>query len=324
MKSVLCILLFASVLLSFAQASQPPKVEGGVTCTICEFVVGEVEKFISENATESEILQKLEAACSILPSSLGAACKGLVAAYGPDLIQYVVNKESPAVACGAVGLCGNGTAVVAPLPKSANIQSELSCGVCTYVVGMVENYLGQNTTESDVLTLIEKDCGLLKIKSWVATCQGTVATFGPEIIQLVISKQPASVVCSEIGLCNASKVATPVAVKKPIAIVSADPVPKSGNDTLGCDLCEMLVSFTEKYVAANKTEGEVIDLLDDACTKLPISSWAQTCTNMVNEYGDAIVAYIVNEEPPQVVCTELRLCEADERVALSFKQPTKI
>lgn len=311
MKAFLC-LLVALFALSCVRTTQAQ-----LTCTICQFVVGEVEKFIADNATETEILAKLADACVILANPKWIdACKGIVDEYGPNLIQHVINNEPPNVACAAVGLC-NSSSIAAPVDKKlANkiktINSEIGCGVCTFIVGAAETYVSNNATESEVLSFLEKDCALLGIKSWVATCQGTIATFGPEIITLVLDKQPADVVCSEIGLCsNSTKTAPAPAVPAPI---------KSSNNSIPCELCEMLVYYTEKFIASNKTEGEVIDELNKICSALPISSWATDCSNMVTEYGSTIVAYIVNEEPPQVVCTEIRLCSSSQASPAMHKQ----
>lgn len=300
MKAFLC-LLVALFALSCVRTTQAQ-----LTCTICQFVVGEVEKFVAENATESEILAKLADACVILANPKWVQdCKDLVDTYGPSLIQHVINNEPPNVACAAVGLCNSSSLAVVDKKLSNKIKTvndDIGCAVCTFIVGKVEGYIANNSTESDILAFLEKDCEFLGIKSWVATCQGTVATFGPEIIQLVIDKQPADVVCTEIGLCNSSK----------IAVAAPAPFKASGNDSIPCELCEMLVYYTEKLIASNKTEGEVIDELTKLCADLPVQSWATDCSNIVVEYGDAIVAYIVNEEPPEVVCTEIRLCSSSQ------------
>lgn len=304
MKAFLC-LLFALFALSCVRTTQAQ-----VTCTICQFVVGEVEKFLAENATESEILSKLSDACVILANPTWVQdCKDLVQTYGPNLIQHVINKEPPNVACAAVGLCNSSSEAVDKklVNKIKTVKSDVGCAVCTYIVGAAETYIANNNTESDILTFLENDCKLLGIKSWVATCQGTIATFGPEIIQLVLDKQPADIVCSEIGLCsNSTKAVAPI---------------KASNGTVVCEICEMLVYYTEKYIASNKTEGQVLTELSKVCSALPIQSWATDCANIVVEYGDAIIAYIVNEEPPQVVCTEIRLCTSAQAPIKSQDTP---
>lgn len=299
MKFLFALLLISLCTVQVARAQ--------ATCTICEFVVGEVEKYLQSNATDYEIMEELAKACDLLTDpSWVSACKSFVEKEGPTLIAHIVAQEPPAQVCSYVDLC-NSSSAVQTLPKAAAAAvksgDDALCGICVFLVGDVESYLSDNTTESDILGFLEKDCSILGIKSWVATCQGIVATFGPEIIKLVIDKQPADVVCNEVGLCNSSKIAD-AAIQK-IAINAA---PAEVNGTLVCEVCEMLVNFTEKLVANNKTETEIIDGLEVVCNLIPLKSISQECDGMVDEFGTTIIAYLMNEEPPAVVCTEIGLC----------------
>ena len=40
----------------------------GLECTICQWVAGELEKLVTKNSTESEIIAAVEKVCFILPS----------------------------------------------------------------------------------------------------------------------------------------------------------------------------------------------------------------------------------------------------------------
>jgi len=284
-------------------------------CPICEFVVNYVEKYLADNSTDQEILQKLADACSLLTDpSWVTKCKTFIDTDGEKLIQYIVNKESPEVVCAAVDLCNaSSVAIAVPKPKSSNkasVSSDLLCGVCAYIVKAVEGYVQANATQQEILGLLEKDCTVLKDKNWISTCQGTIATFGPEIIGLVVQKQPPDVVCTEIGMCNSSKRAQDKMPQVPVPIFR---IPMSPNATLVCLTCEVLVNFTEVLIANNKTETEIIQGLNDVCKFIPDKSWSADCTKMVEEYGSIIVNYLVNEEPPGVVCTELKLCKSSAK-----------
>jgi Saposin-like type B, region 1/Saposin-like type B, region 2 len=215
------------------------------------------------------------------------------------------------------------------------ISADIECGVCTYLVGLVEDYVANNKTETEILDSLEKDCDLLHDKSWIAIvtpsfltpltslpssylltlsssyllplisclstslplyilpltsyplllpytllptftpyspllllfltyssliilffvpyssfshcslhspfsslfshkiqCQGAVATYGPEIISLVVKKYPADAVCTEIGLCSNSSFILPVAI--PSANIKLE-----GNSSVECDLCQV-------------------------------------------------------------------------------------
>jgi len=307
MKVALLVLFFAASLSCFrtASASQP------LGCFICEYLVGEAEKYIASNATETEILAKLGDACTVLVNpSWVHECKTVVATKGPELIQYIINDETPEVACAQIGFSGCTASLAIAPPKPVAVGDSVSCGICIYLVGLIEHYVENNATESEILAFLEKDCDLLGIKSWVAVCKSTVATFGPEIIKLVIDKQPADVVCAEIGLCSNSTVSVhPNPIVHVVPAVPVKPVEKN-DSSLTCTLCELLVSYTEKFIAENKTESEIIAELTGVCAILPIKTWATACDGMVKEYGAIIINYLINEEPPEVVCTEIKLCSS--------------
>jgi saposin len=299
MKVALLVLFLAASLscIRTASSSQP------LGCFICEYLVGEVENYLANNATETEILAKLGDACTILADpSWVSECKTVVASKGAALIQYIINEETPEVACSQIGFSGCTSSLAIAPPKP--VGDSVACGICVFLVGRIEDYVENNATESEILAFLEKDCAILGIKSWVAVCKSTVATFGPEIIKLVIDKQPADVVCSEVGLCsNSSSTVHP----HPMVPVPVKPAEKN-DSSLTCTLCELLVSYTEKFLAENKTESEIIKELTGVCAILPIKSWATACDDMVKEYGSIIISYLINEQPPEVVCTEIKLC----------------
>eukprot|EP00026_Physarum_polycephalum_P017891 Phypoly_transcript_19266.p2 GENE.Phypoly_transcript_19266~~Phypoly_transcript_19266.p2 ORF type:complete len:219 (-),score=45.18 Phypoly_transcript_19266:34-690(-) len=181
---------------------------------------------------------------------------------------------------------------------------EIECGVCTYLVGAVESYVASNHTEQEILTLLSNTCSDLKIASWVSVCKGTVMSFGPEIINLVLEKQPADVVCSEVKLCNSSAV--------PAKIVPPPAVDNLGNGTLECDICQFLVHEIEVLISQNKTETEILDGIEDVCKHLPISSWQTACADVVQEYGSAIIKFVENENPDTACHMVGDLCPASE------------
>ena len=191
---------------------------------------------------------------------------------------------------------------------------DIECGVCTYLVGAVETYVSNNATETEILSFLEKDCDLLGVSDWVTVCKGTIATFGPEIINLVIEKEPADVVCSEIGLCNSTS---------SISLLPKYNAGNLGNGTIECDLCQFVVNEVEKLLAANQTETEIIDGLQDACGDLPITSWASACSALVKQYGYLIIQYVENE-PSDKVCDLISLCDDSSNTTPAFNDKMKL
>jgi len=79
--------------------------QGG--CSICELVVTYVEQFVQQNKTEAQIIAEVDQLCSLLPSPINGACDQFAAAYVPQLIQWIINKENPQQFCSQVGLCSS-------------------------------------------------------------------------------------------------------------------------------------------------------------------------------------------------------------------------
>lgn len=89
-----------------AAVSAPKKASpNSLVCPLCEYVVGYLEKLITENSTETEITHLVEEICNVAPSSLRNECDALIEEYGPYLISYLIDKEPPSKFCGQIGVC---------------------------------------------------------------------------------------------------------------------------------------------------------------------------------------------------------------------------
>jgi saposin len=89
-----------------------PKVQGGADCSICIFVVGQIEDYIASNATETEIMNALNQACALL-GSFQAQCQAVVKNL-PAYIAQLEKAEDPTTICTQVGICTS-------KPKSARL-----------------------------------------------------------------------------------------------------------------------------------------------------------------------------------------------------------
>jgi len=75
----------------------------GADCSICIFVVGQIEDYIASNATETEIMNALNQACSLL-GAFQAQCQALVSNL-PAYIAQLEKAEDPTTICTQVGIC---------------------------------------------------------------------------------------------------------------------------------------------------------------------------------------------------------------------------
>jgi saposin len=268
------------------------------TCEICEFVVDKIDGYLKNNQTADEILAALESDCKLLVNpSWVSDCKNLITTYGPQLINYIVTSETPELACKQIGLCNSSMIVEAMPPNGGSIE----CTACEFLVKQAELYLSQNKTDEDILNFLSNDCKILNDKSWIATCQGLVSTYGPQIIHMLVNKEDPTTVCTELKICTSANdmVDTPEA---------AD-----------CALCQFLVGRVEGYLASNMTETAIVDALLKDCAILRETNIVATCKNLVGTYGAEIITLLVNEENPDQVCLKLKVCTSADNVVVSNK-----
>jgi len=90
--------------------------QGGV-CQVCQLVMSYVESFIGQNKTISSIEAELDQLCAILPSPLSGICTSVVNQYLPQMVQWLLNKESPSSFCSQVGLCSSKVELKPKMPR---------------------------------------------------------------------------------------------------------------------------------------------------------------------------------------------------------------
>jgi len=194
------------------------QVGGAIECSICSWLVGEVQTYVAENQTETEIETAIENDCGVF-GPLDGLCKTLVDDAVPDIINYLNQNYPPSQICDALNLCGSTTtgssasssgalgktAKKVTTPKKApKIKSPqgLQCTVCEYVVTQVDTYLENNNTIEEIEQLLDNDCQIFGPFS--GTCTTLVNTYLPDIVNLLEQDYPPDVVCSILGVCGNS------------------------------------------------------------------------------------------------------------------------
>jgi saposin len=76
-----------------------------VECTVCQFLIQEVETYVSQGETEAEIVTDLDNLCSAFGSTISPVCTTVVNTYTGQMIQWIVNKENPQTFCSSCALC---------------------------------------------------------------------------------------------------------------------------------------------------------------------------------------------------------------------------
>jgi len=93
---------------STQQAAMPSTVE----CQFCEWMIGAVEEWLTENATTTALSLYLQNLCTFLPATFVPTCTNFVLVYTDQVIEWVLTKEAPPTVCTQLQVCNFPSGVV--------------------------------------------------------------------------------------------------------------------------------------------------------------------------------------------------------------------
>lgn len=201
-KSIPAVKMFPAVKVEKPVATIPAKklvrVRDSPQCAICEYVMKEIENLIQDQTSEAEIVQAVEKVCNILPSTLTAQCKDLIATYGQAIIDLLVQEADPKTVCSFLALC-SGVSHVPVMDKQHFVEGGF-CDVCKMAVRYVDGILEQNATQSDIEEAVLKVCNFLPdaVKD---ECNQLIEQYEPLLVQLLLQTLDPDFVCMKLGAC---------------------------------------------------------------------------------------------------------------------------
>jgi hypothetical protein len=195
-------------------------------------------------------------------------------------------------------------AVVPPVAKPEQLNVE--CTLCEIIVPVIAHLL--ESEEPDVEAKLDGFCD--QIFSWSgiidSTCKNYINENLQKITDLINSGTEVSNICAKLNACPASAL---VAQRtKPVVVK---------DDGLQCEVCTGLISVIEGLVKAD--EPQLKSKLDAYCGELP-AFLTEACVALVNTELDNIVGQLENNETPQQICENLRLCQNTRAAAFVAKQ----
>jgi saposin len=185
---------------------------GNVECELCQYAITAVDNYLSQNATDTKIIDELEKVCSILPSGDQAACKAFIDSEGPALIQYIVQQLDPKTVCTDIKACTSAKLAMAKAAAQKTVlkfrralpvkgsPSNDECSTCKAVVSAVDAALETNSTQTAIINEIEKICA--DLGPLASACENWVQTEGPTLIDDLAQKLDPTTVCTDLKLCS--------------------------------------------------------------------------------------------------------------------------
>jgi len=161
------------------------------------------------------------------------------------------------------------------------------CSICQLVVSYVESYMKQNATEQEIMKELDGLCSNIPVLG--QECTSLVNSELPNIIAWIENKEDPQAFCASIGICS-----------KISQIKVGGPIP--------CSICQVAVTYVEKWVAENATEVVIIERLDVLCSAL--GPLGPECDSFNAIYVPKLIEYLIAKEDPQVFCAQIGICQS--------------
>eukprot|EP01116_Phalansterium_solitarium_P005441 TRINITY_DN1707_c0_g1_i2.p1 TRINITY_DN1707_c0_g1~~TRINITY_DN1707_c0_g1_i2.p1 ORF type:complete len:225 (+),score=38.43 TRINITY_DN1707_c0_g1_i2:102-776(+) len=175
-------------------------------CTICQALIGAVEKELENQSTEAEIAHLLEKLCKALPS-FNSTCVAVFEAGVPRVINWIETNENSTVVCSQLKLCTSSRDAMELKPASRDaielmparkqfrhgmFRANADCQACQAGVKFVESWLAENSTITRIETLFESTVCKF-IPNIEATCDAVTEAGVPALINYIEQHENATV-----------------------------------------------------------------------------------------------------------------------------------
>lgn len=185
-------------------------------------------------------------------------------------------------------------AIVALLAVMGSTARADNCSECEEVVQLVEGYLLNNSTLTQVEQALDAICQY--VQGYEAVCEKLIDYGLQEAIQFIKENESPQTLCGQIGLCSAAVV----------------PMPKKQRlSNTECDGCEQLIGYFDQWIASDKTEQQIEQALDQLCKYIP--SIQSTCDQMVQQGVPAVINFIKANDNATALCQRFGVCAAKQR-----------
>uniref|UniRef100_A0A8C7JDR9 Prosaposin n=1 Tax=Oncorhynchus kisutch TaxID=8019 RepID=A0A8C7JDR9_ONCKI len=208
------------------------------------------------------------------------------------------------------------------------------CEDCVKFITDFQDEAKSNTTfVNSLIERIQRQCDLLG-PGISDMCKQYISQYAPLIALQLMSMQPKDI-CSRAEFCPAEvKSSVPmmnlVAAK---AVPAVKLVPATKLDAVKnmvrargspqCIACKFIMKEVESMLGDEKTEQDVVRVLETVCSVLPPSLSAQ-CKDLIESYGQAIIKLLLQEADPKTICTVLGLCNDASRAFIPVLDQSQV
>ncbi|XP_027021506.2 prosaposin isoform X3 [Tachysurus fulvidraco] len=239
-------------------------------------------------------------------------------ARGPP---YWCQNAKTASLCGAVSHCQQN------VWNQPHVKS-VPCDLCKELVAVVDKLVKDNSTESEVLSYLEKMCQLVPDEGLASQCKEIVDNYFPVLIDIIKGElDDPDVICSALGLCvtqqevfakaqlmsneipelDLTQRINPLLLNIPQLLYPKENANKEKETTAkeGNEVCDDCIKFiTDTQTAAKKNTtfiDAMIAQIESQCDLLG-PGIADICRQYVSQYAPLIFQQLMSMQPKDICC----------------------
>ncbi|KAF3790322.1 Prosaposin [Nymphaea thermarum] len=169
---------------------------------------------------------------------------------------------------------------------SEDVQNEKVCTLCEQFASQAVYYLGDNQTQTEIITKLHVACK--QLHSFSHQCVALVDYYAPLILMEVGMVNPEEF-CAKVNLCERDFL-----------------VSQQKQD--GCEICHKAIAEILLKLKDPDTQLEVIEILLKGCEK--VEDHVKECKRLVLEYGPLLMTNAEKFLETRDVCRTIRACKA--------------
>ncbi|CAF0834829.1 unnamed protein product [Didymodactylos carnosus] len=275
---------------------------------LCNALVRLSNELYNQNGKHDqlEIKQFMKQDCTKLTGNdIQEKCVQAVDLYSADIYRHIVAKTELSKICAYIqghDSLSSSSAIVIPSVAADNT----TCVMCEFVIHILQEFLSENSSESEVEKWLEYVCQLMPttIRS---ECRLFVDSYGPAIISVLVRDFDPPSVCKKIKLCSSSDKILTLKENHSSHIERKFPLMPADKD-LDCVICRYVLTYIDTVLQQNKSAEAVEKALELVCTILS-GKMKEQCDTFVKSYGLILVELLAELDDPNVVCQWLNLCK---------------
>ncbi|XP_076843235.1 surfactant protein Bb isoform X1 [Brachyhypopomus gauderio] len=161
-------------------------------CTFCLFIIKKLEDMLPKERTEESVVKLLKQICDHLPQHYKEQCNSFLENYGKQIIDLLLSSATPHAICMLLHLC-----LVEETHTPAIVPSLMSdCHSCKTLVFLTQTHLGQNASEPETSSMVQKMC--LLHPNALPGCKLFIQRHGLALVGILSKEEKAINACQEI------------------------------------------------------------------------------------------------------------------------------